>query len=71
MTLSPATTQQLERALRGLQYGTIQLVVHEGRVVRIERLERIRLTDPSEALSDTVSQPTAVHGGSAHGHREG
>ena len=35
----------LERALRNLRYGTVQLVVHDGQIVRIERMERIRLTD--------------------------
>ena len=56
----PATvTTELERALRGLQYGTIQLVVHDAQIVRIERVERIRLTTPVEASMTTSGQPTA------------
>ena len=48
----------LERALRGLRYGTIQLVVHESKVVRIERTERVRLTGTPEAAAATPGQPT-------------
>ncbi len=30
------------RALRGLRFGSVEIVVHEGRVVQIERRERVR-----------------------------
>ena len=40
----------IERALKDLRYGTIQMVVHEGKIVRVERLERIRI-DENEALT--------------------
>ena len=56
--LSPTLTQQLEHALRGLRYGSVQLVIHDAEVVRIERIERIRLTDSSEATTTTTGQPT-------------
>lgn len=29
--------------VRGLHYGTVQITVHDSRVVQIERVERIRL----------------------------
>ena len=50
--MSPAVCEHLEQALRGLRYGTVQLVVHDAQVVRIERIERIRLTGSPEAFSD-------------------
>ena len=56
--LTEALTISLTQALRGLRYGTIQLVVHDARIVRIERIERIRLTDPSEAATTTQDSPT-------------
>ena len=34
----------VERALEGLRFGTIQLVLHEGRVVQIDVTERQRFT---------------------------
>ncbi len=46
--LSSAITRELELALRNLRYGSIQMVVHDGNVVRIERIERIRLPAPPE-----------------------
>lgn len=52
-------TQQIQRALHGLQYGSVQLVVHEGQVVRIERVERIRLTGSPEAHQRNPGRPTA------------
>ena len=63
--LPSSLAREVERALRGLCYGTVQLVVHESRVVRIERLERIRLTDSSEATPNTSGQPTPIQGGTA------
>ena len=56
--LSAQTARHLEMALRELRYGSIQLVVHDGQIVRIERIERIRLTDPSGATPDALGQPT-------------
>jgi hypothetical protein len=44
----------IQQALKGLEFGHIQLVVHDGQVVRIERLEKIRVL--SQAQQDT-SQP--------------
>jgi hypothetical protein len=34
----------VERALENLRFGSIQLVLHEGRVVQIEVTERQRFT---------------------------
>ena len=41
--LSPTIARQIESALRELRYGSVQLVIHDGQVVRIERIERISL----------------------------
>ena len=53
--LSPGLAQRLERALRGLRHGSVQLVVHDAQVVRIERIERLRLPAalPREAAGAT------------------
>jgi hypothetical protein len=45
------------RAVRGLQYGTLEVVVHDSRIVRIERRERIRLDLQPEDVRKTL--PTA------------
>ncbi len=56
--LPPSILQQLEQALADLQYGSVQLVVHEAQIVRIERLERIRLTGSPEAVVQLTGRPT-------------
>jgi len=56
--LTPGLSQRIERALRGLTHGSIQLVVHEAEVVRIERIERVRLTVTAEANSQQRGHPT-------------
>ena len=38
----------IKQALKNLRYGTIQLIVHEGKLVKIERVERIRIPTPLE-----------------------
>ncbi len=52
------TVQQIEHALRDLTYGSVQLVIHDAQIVRIERVERTRLTVPSEASYGDEGQPT-------------
>lgn len=42
----PYSSQAIERvreALAGLRYGTVTVVVHDGVVVQVERMEKIRL----------------------------
>lgn len=34
---------QLHRAVKGLRFGTVEIVVHEGRIVQVERREKYRL----------------------------
>ena len=56
--LSSDVLQRLEQVLRGLVYGSVQLVVHDAQIVRIERVERCRLTVSTEAASFTDGRPT-------------
>lgn len=35
---------RIEAALKGLRFGTVTLVVHEGEVVVVERTEKVRIT---------------------------
>jgi hypothetical protein len=36
---------QIAAALQGVRFGSIELVIHDGRVVQIEKREKIRLND--------------------------
>lgn len=35
------------RACAGMRYGSVEAVVHDGRIVQIVRTERIRVSEPS------------------------
>lgn len=41
--LPDATLQAITRALAGLQYGQVSIIVQNGRVMQIDRTDRIRL----------------------------
>jgi hypothetical protein len=46
-TLSEQTLQWILRNLEGLKYGTVQITVHQGRIVQIDRTEKIRFDKPN------------------------
>ncbi|MBW5447306.1 DUF2292 domain-containing protein [Cohnella sp. CFH 77786] len=50
--------ERIKDAVAGLSYGTVQIVVHDGRIVQIERTERFRY-EPS-AESRNASPPQAA-----------
>lgn len=35
--------QQVLDAIRSIQYGTVEITIHESRVVQIERTEKVRV----------------------------
>jgi len=35
---------KLAELLAGMRYGTLELTIHDGRIVQIERRERVRLS---------------------------
>lgn len=40
--LPPSLVRELVEALRSIRYGAIELVIHDGRVVQLERREKVR-----------------------------
>ena len=38
-----AALPEILAALRGLRFGSVEIVVHDGRVVQVERREKVRL----------------------------
>ena len=44
--LDDAVVRQIVDAIRSLSYGAVEITVHEGRVVQIDRRERIRIPQP-------------------------
>ncbi|MFD0679815.1 MULTISPECIES: YezD family protein [unclassified Paenibacillus] len=47
-------TKRILSSVNGLEYGTVQIVVHDGRIVQIERTERKRF-ESEVALRDRDS----------------
>ena len=42
LPMPPALLRELCQALRAIRYGAIELVIHDGRVVQLERREKVR-----------------------------
>jgi hypothetical protein len=40
---------RLIEAVQGIRYGAVEITVHDGRVVQIERTEKLRLGAPRES----------------------
>lgn len=41
----PMLIEQIVQALSGLEFGAVEITVHHGRIVQIERREKVRLED--------------------------
>lgn len=41
--LSPALLREIAKAIRTIRYGSVQIIIHDARVVQIEKAEKIRL----------------------------
>jgi hypothetical protein len=42
LPMPPALLRELCLALQAIRYGAIELVIHDGRVVQLERREKVR-----------------------------
>jgi hypothetical protein len=47
--LLPATKeeQQVLEAIRGLRYGAVEIIIHDSRIVQLERSEKMRFEPKS------------------------
>jgi hypothetical protein len=43
LPLPPALLRELLHALQTIRYGAVELVIHEGKVVQLERREKVRI----------------------------
>jgi hypothetical protein len=44
---SPSWLQLVQEQVGSLRFGVVQIVVHDGRVVQVERTEKVRFDKPS------------------------
>lgn len=56
-----AILQEILRALEQLRYGSVEIVVHEGKVTQIERREKVRFGADQQRIKPVVNQVTAKH----------
>ena len=68
-SLAPELLHAIEQAICSLRYGTVQIYVHDARVVQIEKHERVRLADlssgslnPQSPTDRTTGVPRPSHG---------
>jgi len=48
LTLDPEVTRRILDAIQSLHFGAVEVTVHEGRVVQIDRRERTRISGSRE-----------------------
>jgi len=46
--IAQSAAEHVLRALEGIRYGAVEIVIHAGRIVQIERKEKVRLDAPQE-----------------------
>ena len=51
----PAWLAVLKSEIESLKFGTVQVVVHEARVVQIEKTEKVRFDKPERRTDGTHS----------------
>jgi hypothetical protein len=52
VALDPEVSRRILDAIRSLQFGAVEVTVHDGRVVQIDRRERTRLSAGREERNE-------------------
>ena len=70
-SLPPGLLHELILALRSIRYGAIELVIHDGRVVQLEKREKVRLQTEVTQPGGAVVERGATMGSAAPEGRPG
>ena len=70
-SVEPAWERAVRRAVRALRYGSVEVQVHDGRVVQVETREKVRFADDRRPDDRRRNQPDDARadrdsGGAAH-----
>jgi hypothetical protein len=49
-------SKRIYQSLNGLEYGAVQIIVHDGKIVQIERTERSRFELESRAQQQEIPE---------------
>jgi hypothetical protein len=67
-SLPPGLLHELIRALRSIRYGAIELVIHDGRVVQLEKREKVRLqTEVTQPDGATIERGATMESVASEG----
>ncbi|MBI3320193.1 MAG: YezD family protein [Candidatus Omnitrophica bacterium] len=58
--IPPELLQQIADAIQSIRFGSIQLTIHDSRVVQIEKAEKVRVNAPADLV------PGGRHAFSSH-----
>lgn len=48
LQVDPIWLERIAESLEGIMFGSVQIVVHEGRIVQVDKTERYRFNDSSQ-----------------------
>lgn len=69
----PVVSQELllriAEAIRGIRYGSVQITIHDSRVVQIEKAEKVRLEQPADLTPGGCHSPHVSRSDRAPGNR--
>ena len=54
-----STLAEIDQQLRSLRFGSLEVVIHEGRAVHIERRESLRFASPPTSNPASLNPATA------------
>ena len=66
-SVSQALLAQIAEAIRTIRFGSVQILIHDGRVVQIEKAERLRVGEAdltAGGMQTTVGVTDRTTGGS-------
>ncbi|HMP72569.1 MAG TPA: YezD family protein [Kiritimatiellia bacterium] len=71
--LTDSAIEEIRRAARDLRFGSIEVVLHDGEIVQINRHEKIRprtsnVRRPSSSQYESTDQTSGGHQPNPHGH---
>ena len=46
LSVDPAIEQAVLTALKGIRFGSVEIIIHDSKVVQIERKEKMRMDRP-------------------------
>lgn len=57
MNVEPTWVEIVKEKVAALRFGSVQIIVHDGRVTQVESTEKTRLTPGVEDAADTQKHP--------------